>query len=105
MAKVMTIGNVFADIGFSKEEAAVRAMRVELGAEIEHFVVRKGLTQVQAARFFGITQPKINRIMRGRLEGFTIDYLVRLASLAGRNPRVTFGGKSLKTGAQARPTA
>lgn len=92
MSKVVTTGNVFEDIGFSKEEAAVRAMRIELAAEIERFVTRRGLSQTEAARFFGVTQPKMSRILRGRLEGFTIDYLVSLASVAGRRPRVVFGG-------------
>lgn len=94
MSKVVTTGNVFEDLGFSKEEAAVRAMRIELAAEIERFVARRGLSQTEAARFFGVTQPKMSRILRGRLDGFTIDYLVRLASVAGRRPRVVFGGAS-----------
>ncbi len=90
MKKTITTGNVFADLGFSPEEAAVRAMRIELAAEIERYVGRKGLSQTAAARYFGIPQPKLNRILRGRLDGFSIDYLVRLATLAGRNPRLVF---------------
>ena len=90
MNKVVTKSNVFEDLGYSREEAAVRAMRVELAAEIERFIEGKGLTQAQAAKFFGVTQPKISKILRGRLEGFTIDYLVRIASMAGRSPRVAF---------------
>ncbi len=105
MEKAVTKGNVFEDLGYSKEEAAVRAMRVELAAEIERFIERKGLTQTQAAKFFGVTQPKISNILRGRLNEFTIDYLVRMASLAGRNPRVAFGAKPRREGAAARPTA
>ncbi|MDP2326337.1 MAG: helix-turn-helix transcriptional regulator [Gammaproteobacteria bacterium] len=96
MNKVVTKGNVFADLGYSREEAAVRAMRVELAAEIESFVERKGFTQTQAAKFFGVTQPKISKILRGRIEEFTIDYLVRIASMAGRNPRVAFSTKGRK---------
>lgn len=105
MEKVITKGNVFEDLGYSPEEAAVRAMRVELAAEIERFVGRKGLTQTQAAKFFGVTQPKISNILRGRLHEFTIDYLVRMASLAGRNPRVAFGAKRRKENSAARPAA
>ena len=91
MDRVITKGNVFEDLGFSREEAAVRAMRILLATEIERFVERQGFTQTQAARFFGVTQPKISNILRGRLDEFTIDYLVRMASRAGRNPRVAFG--------------
>lgn len=93
MLRVATRGNVFEDIGYSKAEAAVRAMRVELAAEIGRFIARRGFTQVEAARFFGVTQPKISNIIRGRLDDFTIDYLVRMASRAGRNPRVAFGSR------------
>jgi predicted XRE-type DNA-binding protein len=91
MRRVVTKGNVYEDLGYSREEAAVRAMRVQLAAEIERFIERKGFTQGEAAKFFGTTQPKISNMIRGQLQGFTIDYLVRLASKTGKRPRIAFG--------------
>jgi predicted XRE-type DNA-binding protein len=94
--KQTTKGNVFVHLGYSAQEAAVHAMRLELAAEIERYIRTQQLTQQQAARFFRVTQPKISNILRGRLDGFSIDYLVRMASLAGRVPRLEFGRRSAK---------
>lgn len=65
----------------------MRAKRIKIAPEIEGFVLRRGSSQTEVARLSGVTQPKIGRILRGRLDGFTIDYL------APRPPRVTFGGR------------
>lgn len=108
MDRVVTRGNVFEDLGYSREEASIRAMHIELAAEIERFIQAKGMTQVQAARFFGVTQPKISKILRGRLDEFTIDYLVRLATRAGKTPRVKFsshGPRKVNSRAQGRHSA
>ncbi len=86
----VTKGNVFDDIGFSPEEAAILAMRVDLSIEIEKYIKKKRLTQKAAASFFGIAQPKISKILRGDLRGFSIDYLVKMVSKIGKYPRITF---------------
>lgn len=90
MEVTVTRGNVFKDLGFSKEEAVALAMRVDLAVEIEKFIKRKKMTQVKAAEFFGVPQPKISKIMGGKLSGFSIDYLVKMAAKAGIVPRLTF---------------
>ncbi len=86
----MTKGNVFKDIGFSPEEAAILAMRVDLSIEIDKYIKKKRLTQKAAASFFEVTQPKISKIVRGDLRGFSIDYLVKMVSKIGKHPRITF---------------
>ena len=90
MEVTVTRGNVFKDLGFSKEEAVALAMRVDLAVEIEKFVKRKKMTQTKAAEFFGVPQPKISKIMGGKLSGFSIDYLVKMAAKAGIVPSLTF---------------
>ncbi len=97
----VTKHNVFEDIGFSETEAAVLAMRVEIALEIKKFVERKQLTQAAAAKLFGVTQPKISNILKGHIEGFTIDYLVRMVSKAGKRPRVKFGRNNRSSQAAA----
>ena len=92
MAIEITSGTAYEAIGFSKEEAAVRVMRVLIAAEIKKFVEKKGFTQTKAATFFGVSQPRISNILNGRVGDYTIDYLVRMASKAGRTPRVSFSG-------------
>ncbi|MFW6207052.1 MAG: helix-turn-helix domain-containing protein [Gemmatimonadota bacterium] len=52
--------------------------RIEpLGIESE------GLTQVEAGEHFGVSQPRISNLVRGRIEEFTIDSLVNMLSHAG----------------------
>lgn len=93
MRKKVTKGNVFKDLGFSDEEAVALAMRVDLAIEIEKFIKRKKLTQKKAAEYFGVPQPKISKIVSGKVSEFSIDYLVKLVAKAGKTPRIAFSRK------------
>ncbi len=74
-------GNIFADIGFPPGEAENLLMRAELMSQIRR--ASKGLTQAVAARKFGVTQPRINDLLRGRIEKFSLDALVNMLGKAG----------------------
>ena len=89
MAKV-TRGNVFEDLGFSAEEAERLALRVFLSEQIRTFVQRQKMTQAEAAEFFGVTQPKISKILNENLGGMTIDYLVKLLAHTGGTLQYSF---------------
>lgn len=93
MEMKVTKGNVFKDLGFTDEEAIALAMRVDLAVEIEKFIRRKKLTQTKAAAFFNVPQPKISKIIGGKVSGFSIDYLVKMAAKAGKTPRISFARK------------
>ena len=86
----VTKGSVFSDMGFSQAEANVLEMRVQLALEIEKYIQKNELTQEAAARFFGSTQPKISKVMKGKVNEFTIDYLVKMVSKTGKTPRISF---------------
>ena len=86
----VTKGNVFKDLGFTNEESVALAMRVDLAVEIEKFIRREKLTQMKAAEFFDVPQPKISKIVGGKLGGFSIEYLAKMAIKAGKNPRISF---------------
>ena len=90
MTTKITKGNVFKDLGFTDEEAVALAMRVDLAIEIERFIKRRKLTQMKAAEFFNVPQPKISKIVGGKLGGFSIEYLAKMATKAGKNPRISF---------------
>ena len=90
MDRKITKGNVFKDLGFTEEEAIALAMRVDLAVEIEKFIKRKRLTQTKAAVFFDVPQPKISKIIGGKVSGFSIEYLVKMAVKAGKTPRISF---------------
>ena len=89
MAK-LTKGNVFEDLGFDAAESADLALRAYLMAEIRKFIERNGLTQVKAAKFFGIRQPKISNIINGKVQEISSDYLVGLLARTGGEFRYSF---------------
>jgi len=81
-------GNVFLDLGFSKAEAENLRLRSQLMREIDAYYRRSGLTQAAAAKALGLTQPRLNALLKGRLSQFSLDALVNIASNAGLNVRM-----------------
>lgn len=86
----VTKGNVFEDLGFDAPESADLALRAYLMAELRKFIEKNKLTQVKAAKLFGITQPKISYIMNGMVERISSDYLVGLLAKTGGEFRYSF---------------
>jgi predicted XRE-type DNA-binding protein len=76
-------GNVFADLGFDAEEAQHLVLRSELMRAIRKHVESSGQTQQQAARLFGVTQPRLNMVLKGRINEFSLDALVSMLAKAG----------------------
>ncbi|MBI4829939.1 MAG: XRE family transcriptional regulator [Nitrospinae bacterium] len=76
-------GNVFLDAGFSREEAENLRIRSSLMMELERYIVREKLTQAGAARIFGVTQPRISDLKRGKINLFSVDALITMLSRAG----------------------
>jgi predicted XRE-type DNA-binding protein len=76
-------GNVFADLGFPPEEAAILAMRAELMAQMRLTIEKRNWTQAEAAKNLGVSQSRISDLMRGKWDKFSLDMLVTLASRAG----------------------
>ena len=56
--------------------------------KIENFYRRSGLTQAGAAKILGLTQPRLNALLKGRIGLFSLDALVNIASRAGLNVRL-----------------
>ena len=76
-------GNVFADLGFSAREAENLKVRAMLMAEIERYIRSKKITQKEAAKKFGVTQPRISNVIRGKIDLFSIDMLITMLTHAG----------------------
>ena len=66
------------------EQAANLRARTELMQKIAAIVKENGWTQVEAARRCGVTQPRMNDLLRGRVSRFSLDALVNLATALGR---------------------
>jgi len=77
-------GNVFLDLGFPPEEAAVLKLRSDLMCDLREFIDRNRLTQSQAARLLGITQSRVSDLVRGKWEKFSLEMLITLVARTGR---------------------
>jgi predicted XRE-type DNA-binding protein len=84
-------GNVFRDLGFDREEAEHLKLRSALMIEIQKVIEARGLTQAAAARMFGVSQPRISNLVRGKIDLFSIDTLIDMLAHAG--VRVSFVAK------------
>ena len=76
-------GNVFEDLGFDREEAEHLRIRSALMATLRKVIESKRMTQAQAATLFGVTQPRISDLVRGKIDLFSIDTLVDMLARAG----------------------
>ncbi|HEY5237528.1 MAG TPA: XRE family transcriptional regulator [Rhizomicrobium sp.] len=69
-------------------EAASMTMRSRLLIAIEERVRSWNVTQTEAASRLGITQPRLNDLLRGRITNFSLDTLINLATQAGLSVRI-----------------
>jgi predicted XRE-type DNA-binding protein len=67
-------GNVFADLGLPNAEEL--GAKVRLTASINAILTQRGLTQVEAARVLGVSQPKVSALRGYKLEGFSVERLM-----------------------------
>jgi len=76
-------GNVFVDLGFSPDEAAVLQMRADLMADLRKVIKAKRLTQAKAAKILKVSQSRVSDLMTGKWEKFSLEMLITLATRAG----------------------
>jgi predicted XRE-type DNA-binding protein len=81
-------GNVFRDLGFAPKEAESLRLRAELMVELTHVIHSRMLTQNSAAKLFGVTQPRISDLVRGKIDLFSIETLVDMLTRAGIRVRI-----------------
>jgi predicted XRE-type DNA-binding protein len=80
-------GNIFADIGLPNPDE--RLTKAELAIRIPEAIRARRLTQTRAARILKIDQPKISRLLRGQLSGFSTERLMHFLTLLGRDVEIT----------------
>ena len=88
LKRIRGSGNVFLDLGFDKAEAENLKMRSQLMMRIEDFCRQSDMTQAAAAKVLGITQPRLNALLKGNIGQFSLDALVNIATRAGLNVRL-----------------
>jgi predicted XRE-type DNA-binding protein len=80
-------GNVFADLGLPHPDLALA--KAELVQRIRNLIAERKLTQAKAARLLGLDQPKVSALVRGRVEGYSIDRLFRFLNALGQRVEIT----------------
>ena len=81
LKRVRGSGNVFLDVGFSRDEAENLLLRAQLMSRIRD--IARQTTQREAAKRFGVSQPRLNDLMRGKIGKFSLDALVNMLAHAG----------------------
>jgi predicted XRE-type DNA-binding protein len=87
-ARSSTYPSVWDAIADTPEQAANLRMRAELMHQIAEIIEAEGWKQKDAAERCGVTQPRINDLLNGRVSRFSLDALVNIATALGR--RVSF---------------
>jgi predicted XRE-type DNA-binding protein len=80
---IKSSGNVFVDLGYSPDEAAILQMRADLMANLRKFIKARKLTQSKAAEMLGVSQSRVSDLARGKWEKFSLEMLIILATKAG----------------------
>ncbi len=75
--------NVFDAIEDTPAEAENMKLRSVLMTALKRHITRAELSQAQAAQLFGVTQPRISDLMRGKINLFALDALVNMVTAAG----------------------
>ncbi|TSD88480.1 XRE family transcriptional regulator [Mycobacterium sp. KBS0706] len=83
-----TFDSVWDAIADTPEQAANLRMRAELMTQIAEIINENGWKQAEAAAHCGVTQPRINDLLRGRVSRFSLDALVNIATALGRRVHV-----------------
>ena len=83
MSKAKTFTNVWDALEDNPEEAAAMTIRSEVIMAIGERVRSWNTTQARAARRLGITQPRLNDLLQSKINKFSLDALLNLATRAG----------------------
>lgn len=79
-------GNVFADLG--RPEANIHLLKAELVTRIDDIIHRRKLKQVDAAKLLGLSQPDVSRLLRGNFRDYSVERLLRLLTVLGRDVEI-----------------
>ena len=86
-------GNVFTDLGFAPDDAANLQLRSDLMIQLRKRLTALQATQQTAAQLLGVSQPRISDLLRGRIDRFSVDMLVKFLGKIGAEVRVTVRSK------------
>ncbi len=82
-------GNVFADLG--RPNAETHLLKAQLVARIDDAIRHRRLTQARAAKLLGLSQPDVSRLLRGDFRDYSLERLLRLLLILGRDVDILVG--------------
>jgi predicted XRE-type DNA-binding protein len=88
MSKAQRFASVWDAIEDTPQQAASMRARSELMMALQSWVKTTNVKQADAATLFGITQPRMSDLMRGKINLFSLDALMDMATAAGLEPHV-----------------
>jgi predicted XRE-type DNA-binding protein len=88
MTETQRFSSVWDAIEDTPQQAASMRARSELMMHLTEVIRERGVTQGAAAALFGVTQPRVSDLMRGKINLFSLDALIDMAATAGMNPTV-----------------
>ncbi len=84
-------GNVFADLGFP--DAAERQAKLRLAYALNQLLAGRKLSQAEAARMLGVTQPKVSALRNYKLAGFSVERLMNLLTALDQDVEIVIRRK------------
>lgn len=88
MTDKQRFSSVWDAIEDTPQQAASMRARSELMMNLTEVIRERGMTQADAAALFGVTQPRVSDLMRGKINLFSLDTLIDMAATAGMSPMV-----------------
>jgi predicted XRE-type DNA-binding protein len=89
--KTKTFANVWDALSDSPEEAATLKIRSDVMIAMHDTIRAWDTTQAQAASRLGVTQPRLNDLLQGKINKFSLDALLTLAARAGLKVKINIG--------------
>lgn len=92
----MSRGNIYADLG--AHDADEMLLKAQLALAISEILQSKKLTQQQAAKILGMTQPKLSNLLRGQFRGISEAKMLECLVKLGRDVEIVVGSNSVEHG-------
>lgn len=89
-------GNIYADLG--ADDADEMLLKAQLALAISEILQSKKLTQQQAAKILGMTQPKLSNLLRGQFRGISEAKMLECLVKLGRDVEIVVGKNSVEHG-------
>ena len=86
--KTEKFDSVWDAIEDTAEAAENMKLRSELMMALKRHILRTSMSQAQAAKLFGVTQPRVSDLLRGKINLFSLDALVNMATTAGLHVQI-----------------